>query len=155
MNLEQMSVLIENGLKKINIDPVTTARGEKPGQWTYKTKEGATMWIDVFSFPAAPDKYYLQVMSPVCAVPDKNADAFYKDLLEINYKMYDVSMCKKENWIYVLCLRDAVSIDETTLDTILYRVSFYSNDYYGKLSFKYEGSWAPKAPETKPDSSLN
>jgi len=83
-------------------------------------------------------------MSPLCAVPDKNAEAFFQDLLEINYKMYGSWMCKKENWIYVLSLREADGLDQSEVDATLDRVAFYSTDYYSKLSFKYEGCGCQK-----------
>jgi hypothetical protein len=123
-----------------------TCRGEKPGQWSFKIKD-ASVWVDAFSFPANPDKFYFQVMSPLCAVPDKNKEAFITDLLEINYKMYGSAMCKKENWIYVLSLREADGLDQSEVDATFDRVGIYSSDYYSKLSFKYEGCWLPKTSE--------
>ncbi len=142
MTLSDISPLIESSLVSLNLDP-TACRGANPGQWTYTMKD-ATMWIDAFSFPAQPEVYYIQVMSPLCAVPDKRADAFFQDLLEINYKMYGSWMCKKDGWIYVLSLREAEGLDKKELDATLNRVSFYSTDYYSKLSFKYEDCWLPK-----------
>ena len=142
MNLQEISQLIETSIAGLKID-VQTSRGEKAGQWSYKSKD-ASIWIDVFDFPSAPGKFYLQIMSPLCAVPDKKADEFCQDLLEINYKMYGSWMCKKSNWIYVLSLREADGLDQSEIDITLDRVAFYSTDYYSKLSFKYEGCWLPK-----------
>ncbi|MBK7182419.1 MAG: YbjN domain-containing protein [Bacteroidetes bacterium] len=144
MNLQQITPLIEKSLEGLKLD-VATCRGANPGQWSFKQKD-ASVWIDVFNFPANPDKYYFQVMSPLCAVPDKNTEAFFQDLLEINYKMYGSWMCKKENWLYILSLREAVGLDQSEIDATLDRVGFYSSDYYSKLSFKYEGCWLPKPP---------
>ena len=53
---------------------------------------------------------------------------------------------KKENWIYVLSLRETAGLDQSEIDATLDRVGFYSSDYYSKLTFKYEGCWLPKAP---------
>ena len=144
MNLQDITKLVETSLTGLKIDLVTT-RGEKPGQWSYKSKD-ASVWIDAFDFPTKPGKFYLQVMSPLCAVPDKRSDVFFQDLLEINYKMYGSWMCKKEGWIYILSLREADGLDQSEVDATLDRVAFYSSDYYSKLSFKYEGCWLPKPP---------
>ena len=144
MNLQQLSTLIESSIAGLKID-VSTARGQKAGQWSIKIKD-ASVWIDIFDFPTTPGKYYLQVMSPLLEVPDKRADAFFQDLLEINYKMYGSWMCKKENWIYVLHLREADGLDQSEVDIAIDRVAHYSTDYYSKLSFKYEGCWLPKPP---------
>lgn len=143
MQLKEITPLIENSIAGLKLD-VATSRGAKEGQWSIKVKD-ASVWIDVFDFATTPGKFYLQVMSPLCAVPDKKKDEFSWDLLEINYKMYGSWMCKKENWIYVLSLREADGLDQSEIDATLDRVAFYSSDYYSKLSFKYEGCWLPKA----------
>lgn len=144
MNLKEVGQLIETSIVGLKMD-VAASRGAKEGQWSIKVKD-ATVWVDVFDFPTAPGKFYLQVMSAMFPVPDKKKDEFAWDLLEINYKMYNCWMCKKENWIYVLSLREAAGLDQSEVDALLDRVAFYSSDYYSKLSFKYEGCWLPKPP---------
>ncbi|HEY0030853.1 MAG TPA: YbjN domain-containing protein, partial [Bacteroidia bacterium] len=144
MNLQEITKLVETSIAGLKLDAVAS-RGAKEGQWSIKVKD-ATVWIDAFDFPTSPGKFYLQVMSPLCAVPDKKKDEFAWDLLEINYKLCGSWMCKKENWIYVLSLREASGLDQSEVDATLDRVSFYSSDYYSKLNFKYEGCWLPKAP---------
>lgn len=150
MNLQEVSELIEKSIAGLKID-VTASRGAKAGQWSIKIKD-ASVWIDVFDFQTTPGKYYVQVMSPLCAVPDKRAEEFAWNLLEINYNMYDCAMCKKENWFYVMSLRGAEGLDQSEIDIIIDRVAYYSTDYYNKLSFKYEGCWLPKPPTTSGDS---
>jgi hypothetical protein len=144
MNLQDVTKLVETSIAGLKID-VAASRGAKEGQWSIKFKE-SSIWIDVFNFPSNLDKYYFQVMSPLCAVPDKKTEEFAWDLLEINYKLYGSWMCKKDGWIYVLSLREAVGLDQSEVDATLDRVGFYSSDYFSKLSFKYEGCWLPKAP---------
>ncbi|MGZ6255332.1 MAG: hypothetical protein ACXWL5_05050, partial [Candidatus Chromulinivorax sp.] len=126
MNLQEISTLVETSIAGLKID-VAACRGEKPGQWSFKMKD-ASVWIDAFDFPTNPGKYYFQVMSPLCAMPDKNKEAFMQDLLEINYKMYGSWMCKKENWIYVLSLREADGLDQSEVDATFDRVGIYSSD---------------------------
>ena len=142
MTLPEVSQLVEASLAGLKLDPAA-CRGEKPGQWGYTVKD-AKVWIDVFNFKEKPEAYYLQVSSPLCAVPDNKVDAFFQDLLEINFLMYGSWMCKKDNWIYVFSLREADGLDQSEINATLERVAFYSTDYFGKLSFKYAGCWVPK-----------
>jgi hypothetical protein len=144
MNIAEVSPLVEASLAGLKVDPAL-CRGAKPGQWSYKLKD-ATVWIDVFAFDANPNKFYIQVMSPLCAVPDRKAELFAVDLMEINYKMVGAWMCKKDNFYYVLNLRETENIDQSEIDATLDRVAYYSTDYYAKLAFKYEGCWNPKPP---------
>lgn len=150
MNLQEASLLVEASIQGLNIDPVAS-RKSNPGQWTI-TINGAPVYIDVFNFPTSPEKYYLQVSSPLLKVPEKNNEAFYLDLLEVNYDMYTCSMCKKGDWFYVMSLRPTIGLDLTELNWIIDKVAFYSNDYYSKLTFKYKGSWPP---EPLPDAVKN
>ena len=73
---------IEKSIEEVGIDPFST-RGKKDGQWTFKYKN-STVWVDVFSYPSNPEKYYFQVMSPLCKMVDKKAEEFAIDLLEKN-----------------------------------------------------------------------
>ncbi len=147
MNLDTASFLIEQSIAELGVDP-GLCRGEKPGQWNL-TYKGSTVWIDVFNFPQNPEKYYFQVMSPLIALPDRNQEAFYKNCLEVNHTLYGCWISIKNEWTYVLCLREADNLDKSEIDATLDRVAFYSADYHGKLSFKFEGSWDPK-PNDKP-----
>lgn len=142
MNLEQTTVLINKSLEGLKLDP-NTCKGDKPGQWNFKIKD-STMWLDVFNFENDPDRWYIQTMSPLLAVPDKNVEAIMNDILEINSKLYGCAICKKGNWFYVINIRETVGLDQSELDATVDRVGIYSSDYYSKLSFKYEGSWLPK-----------
>jgi hypothetical protein len=142
MDLNEASVLVETSIKGLNVDPVA-CRGQKPGQWSLIYK-GSTVWIDVFNFQTNPERWYFQIMSPLVAVPDKNLESFYQNVLEINYSMYGSWICKKEAWMYVMSLREAAGLDQSEVNATLDRVAHYCSDYHGKLSFKFEGSWLPK-----------
>lgn len=147
MSLEETVALVEQSIADLGVDP-GLCRGDKPNQWNMAYK-GSTVWIDVFNFPQNPDKYYFQVMSPLVAIPDRNEEAFFKNCLEINHLMYGSAISIKADWTYVLCLREADNLDKSEIDATLDRVAFYSADYRGKLTFKFEGSWDPK-PTDKP-----
>lgn len=142
-----LTEFIEKSIQEIGIDAYAS-RGKKDGQWTIKYKN-STVWIDVFNYPENPEKYYFQVMSPLCKMVDRKADDFAIDLLEINYLMYGSWMCKKDNWIYVLSLREADNLQKAEVDATIDRVAIYSSDYWGILSFKYKGCWDEKTQEAQ------
>lgn len=59
--------------------------------------------------------------------------------------MFGSWICKKNDWFYVMSLREAANLDKSEIDATMDRVAFYSSDYSGKLTVKYEGSWDPRA----------
>jgi hypothetical protein len=142
MDFNQTSALVEASIQGLNVDPAA-CRGQKPGQWSLIYK-GATIWIDVFNFQNNPERWYFQIMSPLVAVPDKNLEGFYQNVLEINHSMFGSWICKKNEWMYVMSLREADGLDQFEVNATLDRVAYYSSDYKGKLTFKFEGSWLPK-----------
>jgi hypothetical protein len=146
MDFNQTSVLVEASLAALKVDPVA-CRGQKPGQWSI-TYKGVSVWIDVFNFANNPDRWYFQVMSPLVIVPDKNQEAFYQNLLEINGLLFGSWICKKGDWTYVMFLREAADLDQNEVNATLDRVAIYCADYQGKVKFKFEGSWLPKTGPT-------
>jgi hypothetical protein len=135
---------LEQSLEEIGIDAYRT-RGKKDGQWSFKYKN-SDVWIDIYSYPEKPDNYYFQVMSPLCKMIDdkNNENDFLIDLLEFNYNMYNCAICKKEQWFYVLHLREVNNIQKPEIDNAIDRVAFYSADCWSKLSFKYKNAWKKK-----------
>jgi len=142
MDLVQTSALVEDAIRALSVDPAL-CRGKNQGQWSIIYK-GSTVWIDVFNFSATPDRWYFQVMSPLLTIPDKNVESFYQNLLEINHTLYGSWICKKNDWTYVMFLREAAGLDLSEINATFDRVAFYCSDYKGKLTFKFEGSWLPK-----------
>lgn len=146
MTFDEIASLVETSISGLKVDPAA-CRGQKKGQWSLKIKD-ATVWLDVFNFETTPDRWYFQVMSPLMAMPDRNREQFFLDLLEINYNLYNTSICKKDNWFYVLHLREAAGIDQGEVDRAIDRVAAYSSEYWSKLDFKFKGSWDPKTDTT-------
>jgi len=144
MNLEETSALVNASPVALNLDPAK-CKDEGNGKWTF-TINGATVYIDVFNFNSNPAKYYFQVCSPLVKVPEKNHEALYLDMLELNYDTYSCSINKKGDWFYVMCLLPTTDLTQQQVNWMIEKVAFYSNDYYSKLSFKYKGSWPPEPP---------
>jgi len=144
MQYPEIEKIVHESLRGLKLDP-ESCKGEKSGQWNLKIKD-STVWIDVFNFEGNPERWYVQVMSPLLKVPEKNHEAFAINCLEINHKLYGCSICKKGDWYYVISLREAEGLDLSEMDAMVDRVGIYSSDYYGKLTFKFEGSWPPAPP---------
>lgn len=142
MNQAEVTPIIEQSLRGLNLDP-QACKGKTDRQWNLKMKD-STVWIDLFNFDARPDKWYIQVMSPLLAVPQRRREEIMEDILELNAKLYGCAICKKKEWFYIVNIRETDGLDQSELDATLDRVGIYSNDYFGKLSFKYEGAWDKK-----------
>lgn len=147
MEYEECAALIEQCIEELGVSPAL-CRGDKVGQWTM-TYKNSTVWIDCFNFQDNPSRYYFQVMSPLLRLPDRNREEFFKNVLEINHNLYGSWISIKGDWTYVMNLREADGLDVSEINATFDRVAFYSSDYYGKLSFKYEGSWDPKPTDKK------
>lgn len=142
MNLSEASFLIEESIRGLKVDPVA-CRDVNPGKWSLRIKN-ATVWIDVFDFPATnPGIFYVQVMSPLFAVPATNKEQIAHELLEVSFDMCNCGIVKKGEWYYVLSYRPAKGLNQEEIDYIIDKVGFYSDDFYSKITYKYQGSWPP------------
>jgi hypothetical protein len=135
VNSEVLSSLIEKSIADLNVDPAL-CRGEKNGQWNLKYKT-ATLWIDLFNFEHKPELFYLQIMSPVMKILEDHKEEFYNELLEMNFNTYGCSLCKKDEWIYVLSLRTAEFVTGREIDYYLDLVAHYSAAYKVKLENQF------------------
>lgn len=135
---------IEKSLEEIGIDPYKT-RGKKDGQWDFRHKN-SDIYLDILPKAGKTDEFTFQALSPLCKMVDTKIEEFAIDLLEINYLLYDCTICKVKDRIYVLHVCDADDLSKQDIDKIIDRVAFYSADYWSKLSFKYKGAWDESKP---------
>jgi hypothetical protein len=145
MDIKEYYTLVENSIKALGVDP-NVCKGEKEGQYNLK-KGGASVWIDIFD-SQINSRPYFQVMSPMLQIPQSNTEAFFQDLLEINYELYSVAMVKFKDWIYLKFVRECEGLSQIEVDTAIDRVGFYSDDFYKKLSFKYKNDLAAPGANT-------
>lgn len=139
MKLEEITVLVESSIEAYGLEPVN-CRGEKAGKWSIPG-EGRAVYVEVFTFPGNPDAHYLQFSCPLIVEPKMRQEEFYRNLLEINYDLYGCSISKSGDSFYIKSLKEAESYDKDEIVILLKRLVHYSSDYYGKLAFKYDGSW--------------
>lgn len=140
LSFEESCRMVEKSLEGLKVDPVK-CRGDIRGRWTVVIS-GGEVWIDIVTSKQDAHTHYFQVMSPLFKLPETNQQGIALDLLDYAHGMYGTSVCKKENWFFVMHLREVEGLDQTELDKAIDRVGFYSNDIYSKFKFKYSAEIA-------------
>ncbi len=135
MNLEKYYQLIERAIEKLGITPSSVR--EKEGQWNLK-KGSAVIYINVWEDKKKQSGYF-QASSTVARVPDKNKEAFFSEILDINAKIFGVTMGKIDPWIFVRHVRELEGLDESEIIATINRVANYSDIYDDYLEEKYFG----------------
>ena len=133
-NLQVYFDMVDKCIADLGVDP-SLCRGEKPGQWSLK-KGSASVWIDVWHIEQE-NRAYFQVLAPVMEVPPTNQQAFFQELLEINYTLYGVAFVKFQNWIYVKLIRECDGLEQKEAAATINRVGWYADEYDDKLKVKY------------------
>ncbi|MFL5762972.1 MAG: YbjN domain-containing protein [Bacteroidia bacterium] len=133
-NLQLYYDMVDKCIADLGVDP-SLCRGEKPGQWSLK-KGSAAVWIDIW-YIEQENRSYFQVLAPVMEVPPANQQAFFQELLEINYTLYGVAFVKFENWIYVKLIRECDGLEQKEAAATINRVGWYADEYDDKLKVKY------------------
>ncbi len=138
-SIDKYYQMIENCITQLGVDAVL-CRTEKPGQWDLR-KGSASVWIDVWEqeYDGQPSGYF-QAMAPVVDVPTNNKENFYKEILEINHKLYGVGMTLFENWVYIKTLRELEGLNESEALAMINRIGNYADDYDDMLRTKYHAS---------------
>jgi hypothetical protein len=138
-DLELMSELqnayriVEQCIENLGLDP-TTVRGEKEGQWSLN-KGSAKVWIDVWHIEKE-DRAYFQAMSPVMQDPANNTD-LYRELLEINDKLFGVAFTLYNGWVWLKMIREVEGMDENEAFAMITRIGNYADQYDDLLIGKY------------------
>lgn len=135
---EQLSsfyFLVENALREMSIEP-SQSKGEMPGQWNIAFGDMA-IGIDVWSIPEQDNKVVFQAQSALLKVPEENQEAFYRELLEINYIMYGIAFSVVDGSVYLKTMRDAHDIGHNDVLYAIRLCGFYGEHYGNELHKKY------------------
>jgi hypothetical protein len=137
--IQQYYDLVESVIRDLAVDPAT-CRGDQPGQWNLKLGS-ASVWVDVFQSKDNNGNFidygYLQMLAPVCAVPEKNQAQFTKELLEINHTLYGVGFTIYGTNAYIKAIRELEGLDKSEVRSTFDRVGIYADDWDDKLKAKY------------------
>jgi hypothetical protein len=144
MNLEIYYKMVEKCISSLGVDPLI-CRGKEAGQWTLK-KGSSTVWIDIW-YIEKEKRSYIQIMSPVMEVKTTQTEAFYKELLEINDKLFGCGFTLYQNTAWLKSIRETDGLDENELLNMFNRVGNYADQYDDYLKSKYNpasvGAMAP------------
>lgn len=144
-NLDFYYRMIDTAIAKLGVDP-EACRGERKGQWTL-TKGSAKVWLDLWHIEKE-GRAYFQAMCPVLPVPTKNLEAFYRELLEINDKLFGVAFTIYKEWAWIKTIREVAGMDENEAFAMITRVGNYGDQYDDVLKQKYSDN--PPPPPTGP-----
>ncbi|MDQ3046250.1 MAG: YbjN domain-containing protein [Bacteroidota bacterium] len=133
-NLQTYFEMVDQSIRDLGVDPAL-CRGEKAGQWSLK-KGSASVWVDIWHIEQE-NRGYFQVLAPVMQIPPTNQQAFFQELLELNYTLYGVAFVKFNDWIYVKLIRECEGLEQKEVAATMNRVGWYADEYDDKLKLKY------------------
>ncbi len=133
-NLQVYYDMVETSIRDLGVDPAA-CRGEQAGQWSLK-KGSASVWIDLWHIERE-NRAYFQVLAPVMQLPTSNLQAFYQELLELNYTFYGVAFVKYNDWVYVKVIREVDGLEQKETAAMINRVGWYADEYDDKLKARY------------------
>ena len=133
--IEHYYQIVEEVISSLGVDPSKCR--SNPGQWDLK-RGSASIWVDVWKLDN-DDYGYIQLMAPVCDIPETNTQAFYQELLEINHQLYGCAMTKFENRIYIKAIRELEGIEGSEVRAMFDRVGYYADQYDDELKNKFFG----------------
>ncbi len=144
--LQQTWQLIEETLQSLGIEP-EQARNEDPGQWTVY-REKLEVYIDAWSvgkeqnpflyFPA-DDQVLLQVICPICLVPEGREVEFFEEIADLNlYMIKACLMVRSENNVVCVKYRDsAMGLTREKMLEALDAVAYYGEMYANNFAQRY------------------
>ena len=133
-NLNQIYNSVEKCISNLGVDPLK-CRGKNPGSWTLK-KGSVQVWVDVW-YIEREKRAYFQVMSPVMKIPAEKTLEFYKELLQINDRLFGVAFTIYKDNVWLKHIRETENLDESEIMNTLHRVGNYADQYDDVLKQKY------------------
>lgn len=134
-NLNKYYQMVESCISDLGVDPVQ-CRGTKPGSWTLN-KGSVQVWVDVW-YIEREKRSYLQIMSPIMKVPKAEAEALFKELLQINDRLFGVGFTIYKDTVWLKHVRETENLQESEVLNTLHRVGNYADQYDDILKQKYD-----------------
>lgn len=106
----------------------------KPGQWSF-VRGTATVWVDVWQHEGEADGY-IQIMSPIMPQPKQNLEAFYQEILELNFKL-GVSFSLYQKFIYMKTIRTLAGLGKIEVISMIEHIARLADEYDEYLKDKY------------------
>lgn len=140
--------IVEQGITQI-VENVATTRRADAGSWTV-FKGDVEIWIDLWEIEQGlrGDKQnlpYFQVMSVLDTVPADVNPLMYKELLEINYKLYGVAFCISQDKLILKLIREAEFLNAEEVYFTILRVGNYASEFAPTIINKYITKHTPNS----------
>lgn len=144
MSIENYYGIVESCISSLGVDPAQ-CRGQNPGQWSL-VKGSAKVWIDVWHIERE-GRAYIQVMCPLMQDLATDKASFYKELLEVNDKLFGCAFTFYDNWVWLKVIRECDGMDANECMAMINRIGVYSDQYDDYFINKYSPTGAgAKAP---------
>ncbi len=151
-NLTHYYEIVEQGISQI-VENVASTRRPELGSWTVY-KGDVEIWVDLWEIEqglrgSRQNLPYFQVMAVLETVPANVNPALFKELLEINYKLYGVAFCVSHDRLILKLIREAEFLNAEEVYFTVLRVGNYATEYAPAMINKYLTNHSPNsAPHT-------
>lgn len=119
--LQNYYKLVDEAIAALGLNPDET-KGEMPGQWNLK-KGKFDIMIDVWE---QEKQFLFQIVSPLCALPDENKEAFLLHLLQKNYGLSGVAYAIMEDSVFLKYTTEASALTKDNIISLLTKTAFYA-----------------------------
>jgi hypothetical protein len=121
-DLNKYYLIVEEGIRLAGVDP-ELCRSNQEGQWNLKRGE-TELWVDLW-YVEEENHTYFQVMTPLVSIPEENKEAFYRELLDLNYQMIGSHFVTYKDGVYIKITKEAETLTSDELVLILNRIGYY------------------------------
>lgn len=134
-DLKKYYEIVEQGIKLAGVD-AELCRSHTEGQWNLKRAE-SDIWIDVWPVEQEGNTYF-QVMTPLVEIPEVDTEAFYRELLDLNYQMVAACFVTFKNGVYVKITREVETLTAEDVMLCLSRVGHYGQIFEEGFKKKFQ-----------------
>ena len=113
--------LVDAAIADLGLNP-DEIRGEQPGQWNLK-KGKFDIMVDVWE---QENQILFQIVSPLCALPDENREAFLMYILQKNYGMSSLAYAIMEDSVFLKHTTEANTLTKELILLLLSKTAFYA-----------------------------
>ena len=113
--------LVDEAITELGINADET-KGEQAGQWNLR-KGKFDIMIDVWE---QENQFLLQVVSPLCSLPDENKEGFLLHLLQKNYGLSGVAYAIMDDSVFLKYTTEAGSLSKENIVSLLTKTAFYA-----------------------------
>ncbi|MBS1990714.1 MAG: YbjN domain-containing protein [Cyanobacteria bacterium SZAS LIN-3] len=130
----QAKAMVEAYFSRRNLDPHQHELKDAAGMGWWLVEGSAKIYIYLL------DNYQgatLRITSPIVQVPEKNLEAFYRHLLDINGTLSSCALSTHENLVLVVAQRPTFGLVQEELDDLVWHVAYVADQLDNKLADQF------------------